>query len=65
MAIRFLTSGESHGKCLNTIIEGVPAGFYIDKSYIDNELKRRQVGFGRGGRMLIESRNQKCSTGNC
>lgn len=55
MALRFLTSGESHGKCLNAIIEGVPAGINIDKNFINNELKRRQVGFGRGGRMLIET----------
>lgn len=55
MTIRFLTSGESHGKCLNAIIEGVPAGLNIDKTFINNELKRRQVGFGRGGRMLIET----------
>ncbi len=55
MTLRFLTSGESHGKCLNAIIEGVPAGINIDKNFINNELKRRQVGFGRGGRMLIET----------
>ena len=55
MTLRYLTAGESHGKCLNAIIEGVPAGFTIDKGFIDNELKRRQVGFGRGGRMLIET----------
>lgn len=55
MTLRFLTAGESHGKCLNAILEGVPAGLVIDKTFIDNELRRRQVGFGRGGRMLIES----------
>lgn len=54
MSLRFLTSGESHGKCLNAIIEGVPAGIKIEKAFIDNELRRRQVGFGRGGRMTIE-----------
>lgn len=51
---RFLTSGESHGKCLTAIIEGVPAGFRIKKSIIDDDLARRQVGYGRGGRMKIE-----------
>ncbi len=51
---RFLTSGESHGKCLNAIIEGVPAGFAINKDFINTELARRQVGYGRGGRMAIE-----------
>lgn len=55
---RFLTSGESHGKCLNAIIEGVPAGFKISEDFINNELKRRQVGYGRGKRMQIES--DKC-----
>lgn len=52
---RFLTSGESHGRCLNAIIEGVPSGFNIDKDFIDNELARRQTGYGRGGRMQIET----------
>lgn len=52
---RFLTSGESHGKCLNGIIDGIPAGFEIDLDFINEELKRRQGGPGRGGRMLIET----------
>lgn len=63
MTLRFLTSGESHGKCLNAIIEGVPAGFQIEKAFIDNELKRRQVGFGRGGRMLIETDTAEIKSG--
>ena len=54
MLFRFLTSGESHGKCLNAIIEGVPAGVDIDVDFINSELSKRQVGYGRGGRMLIE-----------
>lgn len=54
MILRFLTSGESHGKCLNAIIEGVPAGTKIDIDYINSELARRQIGYGRGGRMTIE-----------
>ena len=52
---RFLTAGESHGKCLTGIIDGVPAGFEIDLIFINNELKRRQSGYGRGDRMRIES----------
>lgn len=52
---RFLTSGESHGSSLNGIIDGVPAGFEIDLELINSELKRRQGGYGRGGRMQIES----------
>lgn len=51
---RFLTSGESHGKCLNAIIEGIPAGIRIKASVINEDLARRQVGYGRGGRMKIE-----------
>lgn len=63
MTLRFLTAGESHGKCLNAIIEGVPAGINIDKNFINNELKRRQVGFGRGGRMLIETDTVEIKSG--
>ncbi len=51
---RFLTSGESHGKSLNAIIEGVPAGISISEDVINVDLKRRQAGYGRGGRMAIE-----------
>ncbi len=53
--IRFLTAGESHGKALTTIIEGFPSNLKIEKNYIDFHLKRRQMGYGRGGRMKIES----------
>lgn len=53
--LRFLTAGESHGKGLIGIIEGMPAGVRISKEEIDRELKRRQGGYGRGGRMKIES----------
>ena len=55
MLFRFLTSGESHGCSLNAIIEGVPSGVIIDIDFIDKELARRQVGYGRGGRMKIET----------
>lgn len=63
MIFRFLTSGESHGQCLNAIIEGVPAGITIDENYINSELARRQVGYGRGGRMLIEKDTVKILSG--
>lgn len=53
--LRYLTSGESHGKCLIAILEGMPSGLVIDKSVIDAELSRRMKGFGRGKRMGIES----------
>ena len=51
---RFLTSGESHGKALTAIIEGLPAGFEINEDFINSELARRQKGYGRGERMNIE-----------
>src|SRR5471032_3069855 len=53
--LRFLTAGESHGKALVTIIEGVPAGLALDIDALNAELRRRQTGYGRGRRMLIES----------
>ncbi|MBR0366086.1 MAG: chorismate synthase [Clostridia bacterium] len=52
--MRYFTAGETHGKCLTVIIEGVPAGFEISIDKINNELSRRQKGYGRGGRMQIE-----------
>lgn len=60
---RFLTSGESHGKCLNAIIEGVPAGFPISVEEINHDLWRRQQGYGRGGRMQIESDKVEIKSG--
>jgi chorismate synthase len=51
----FITAGESHGKGLVAIIEGLPAGLAIDPAFINRELWRRQQGYGRGGRMKIES----------
>ena len=51
---RFLTSGESHGKCLNAIIEGVPSGIRLKADVINKDLARRQLGYGRGSRMQIE-----------
>jgi chorismate synthase len=53
--IRFLTSGESHGQALACIIDGIPAGLHLTAAHIDSELARRQRGYGRGGRMKIES----------
>ena len=52
---RFTTAGESHGPALCTIVEGVPAGLPLRAPQIDLELQRRQGGYGRGGRMRIES----------
>jgi chorismate synthase len=53
--LRFLTAGESHGQGLVTILEGLPAGLAIDFDAITRELRRRQGGYGRGRRMVIES----------
>jgi chorismate synthase len=53
--LRFLTAGESHGKALVTIIEGMPAGLAIDLDAVTTDLRRRQTGYGRGRRMAIES----------
>src|SRR5437899_8363987 len=53
--LRFLTAGESHGKALVAILEGLPAGLTIDFDAITTDLRRRQTGYGRGRRMLIES----------
>ena len=55
MHFRFTTAGESHGKALVAIVEGVPAGVDIEVAEIDRELWRRQQGYGRGGRMKIET----------
>jgi len=52
--LRFLDAGESHGKCLTGIIEGLPAGFSLSERKINQDLKRRQGGYGRGERMKIE-----------
>ena len=52
--LRYFTAGETHGKCLTAVIEGMPAGVPIDIGKINRELARRQKGYGRGGRMKIE-----------
>ncbi len=52
--LRFLTSGESHGKSVQAILEGIPAGLKLSRERIDSELAARQMGYGRGDRMKIE-----------
>ena len=52
--LRYFTAGETHGKCLTVIIEGMPSGVKISLDKINAELARRQQGYGRGGRMKIE-----------
>jgi len=53
--LRYFTSGESHGEALVAFLSGVPAGLSVDAEFIDRELWRRQQGYGRGGRMKIET----------
>jgi chorismate synthase len=52
--LTYRTAGESHGPALIALIEGMPAGVPVDKTFIDSELRRRQGGYGRGGRQKIE-----------
>ena len=60
---RFLTAGESHGEALTTVIDGVPAGLQLTAGDIDEDLARRQRGYGRGGRMKIERDRVHISSG--
>ncbi len=62
-ALRFLTAGESHGAGLTVIIEGIPAGLELSEEYIAQYLKRRQKGFGSGGRMKIEKDRAEIRSG--
>jgi len=55
VALSYRTAGESHGPAMCALVEGVPAGLEVDAAFIDAELKRRQGGYGRGGRQRIEA----------
>lgn len=61
--LKVLTAGESHGPGLTAVIDGLPSGLRIDREYINNQLKRRQAGYGRGGRMRIEEDRVKIISG--
>ncbi|MDT2815517.1 chorismate synthase [Vagococcus carniphilus] len=61
--MRFFTAGESHGPELTAIIDGLPAGIPLSMEDINHELKRRQGGYGRGGRMLIETDTVEITSG--
>lgn len=54
MTLSYRTAGESHGPAISALVEGMPAGLAVDTEFIDAELKRRQGGYGRGGRQRIE-----------
>src|SRR3954471_3048397 len=53
--LSYRTAGESHGPAMLALVEGMPAGVPVDKDFIDGELRRRQGGYGRGGRQKIET----------
>jgi len=61
--LRYITAGESHGKALSGILEGIPSGLLLSSEDIDRDLKRRQGGYGRGGRMNIESDHAEIISG--
>ena len=60
---RYLTAGESHGRALTAIVDGVPAGLSLDEEYIARDLKRRQGGYGRSARMDIEQDHAEILSG--
>ena len=53
--LRYMTAGESHGKGVMAILDGMPAGLKLDEKFVNWELRRRMHGYGRGGRMAIEA----------
>ena len=61
--LRYLTAGESHGPALVAILEGLPAGLAVDEALVDHELQRRQVGYGAGPRMKLESDHARILSG--
>ncbi len=61
--LRYWTAGESHGKTMLALVDGFPAGVLLETDSIDEELKRRQGGYGRGGRQKIESDKVEILTG--
>ena len=63
MTLTCRTAGESHGPCGLALIEGLPAGLTLDIEFINHELKRRQGGYGRGGRQAIETDRAEFLTG--
>ncbi|MGA2261276.1 MAG: chorismate synthase [Acidobacteriota bacterium] len=61
--LRYVTAGESHGKCLIGILEGLPSGLAVDTDFINDQLHRRQLGYGRGRRMQIERDHIEITSG--
>ena len=63
MSLRVITAGESHGPGLTTIVEGLPAGLELDREAVNDDMARRQLGHGRGGRMKIERDSAEITAG--
>ncbi|MCK9248645.1 MAG: chorismate synthase [Solirubrobacteraceae bacterium] len=63
MTLTLTTAGESHGPGLTTLVEGLPAGLLLDRDAMDRDMARRQLGFGRGGRMKIETDRAEVTAG--
>jgi chorismate synthase len=61
--LRYITSGESHGKLLTVVVDGMPSGLSVNSTHIDRELARRQGGYGRGGRQAIEKDRVEITSG--
>src|SRR5438105_5878921 len=61
--LSFRTAGESHGKAMLALVEGLPAGVKVDLDFINSELRRRQGGYGRGGRQKIETDHAEILSG--
>jgi len=61
--LRYFTAGESHGEALVAFVSGIPAGLEIEQAFVDRELWRRQQGYGRGGRMKIETDSARVLSG--
>ena len=61
--LTFYTAGESHGRGVFAFLDGIPAGLHVEKDLIDADLARRQMGYGRGGRMKIEQDRVDCLSG--
>ena len=63
MKLRLLTAGESHGRCLTAVVEGMPSGIPLTEGRINRDLSRRQTGYGRGNRMKIEKDRAEITSG--
>jgi chorismate synthase len=63
MSLRYLTAGESHGPALVAVLEGLPAGLEVDESGLDEQLQRRQIGYGAGPRMKLERDQARIMSG--